>query len=174
METNNKQKRKINLIDLAVVLVLIGVVLFGASYLLGDNDKQQVKDTVRFSFESSGVDAEVISYVKEGQLVIDGKTKSKLGTVVAVHEAPARIIVEDHNHETIEIREFPNKLDVTLEIEGNASISHPDILLDTFALKVGKHVDCIVGETKVSGYIVDIDHEDSSVKQDMIEEDESK
>lgn len=160
MGTNNKQKKGINIIDLLTILVVIGVIVFGAMYFFGGNEKKQVQDTVRFSLESLGVEEEMILGIQEGQVVTDGKTKSVLGKVVSIHKAPARVMVEDHNKETIEMKEYPNKIDLTLEIETNATISHPDIMLDTFALKVGKHTDCVVGDTKVSAYVVGMEHEE--------------
>lgn len=174
METNNKQKKGINIIDLLTVVILVGAIIFGAMYLFGGNETKQAKDTVRFSLESLGVEEEVISDIKEGQIVTDGKTKSVLGKVVSIHKVPARVMVEDHDNETIELKEYPNKIDLTLEIEANAEIGHPDIMLDTFALKVGKHTDCIVGDTKVSAYVIDIDDKDIFTKKDVVEEGENK
>ncbi len=174
METNNKKKKRINLIDLAVILVLIGVIVIGATYLFAGSETKQVKDTVRFSLESLGVEEDMISDIKEGQIVTDGKTKSKLGSVVSIHKTPARVVVEDHDKETIEMKEYPGKADLILEIEATAEISHPDIMLDTFALKVGKHTDCVVGDTKVSGYVVNIDYKDAFAQKDVMEEGENK
>ena len=174
METNNKQKKGINIIDLLTVVILIGAIIFGAMYLFGGNETKQAKDTVHFSLESLGVEEEMISDIKEGQIVTDGKTKSVLGKVVSIHKVPARIMVEDHNKETIEMKAYPNRIDLTLEIEANAEIGHPDIMLDTFALKVGKHTDCIVGETKVSAYVIDIDDKELFAQKDVVEEGENK
>lgn len=168
METNSKQKKKVNIIDLAVIVILIGAIIFGATYLFGSKETKEVKDTVRFSLESLGVEEEMIAQIKEGQLVTDGKTKSVLGRVVSIKKVPARVMVEDHEKETIEMKEYPGKIDLTLEVEAEANIGHPDIMLGTFSLKVGKHTDSVVGETKVSGYIINIKSEE------MTEEGENK
>ena len=82
--------------------------------------------------------------------------------------------MEDHEKETIEQKDYPGKIDLTLEIEANATVGHPDIMLDTFALKVGKHTDCVVGNTKISAYVVRIDCEEIMAQKGLTKEAESK
>ena len=133
-----------------------------------------MKNIVRFSLESLGVEEDMLSDIKEGQIVVDGQTKSVLGKVVAFKKTPARVLVEDHDKETIEMKDYPDRIDLTLEVEAEATISESDIMLDTFSLKVGKYADCIVGNTKVSGYVIDMDYEGLDAQKKAAKDGENK
>ncbi len=157
MKKDNTKRKGINVIDLAFVILLVAVVLFVAFGLFGCNNEGGEKASsgnVTVMFESKNNDPSILGYIEEGQSVYDGVTQSKLGTIVAVHESDAQKIVENHENKTIEISEIPEKVDITLEIQSDATIGDIDIVAGSVSLKVGTSLDCIAGDAVVKGTIV--------------------
>lgn len=160
----NKAKRKgVNILDLLVLVIFVAAILFATINLIGNKDYKQkdAQDNISFTVEFTNSDPAVLNYIEEGDIVYNGVTKEELGTVKSIHERPARTLVENHEAQTIEYAEVPGKIDVTLEMEGKAKMAYPDITVGTVSLKVGKKLDCIVGNAAMHGYIVGVDYENS-------------
>ena len=119
-----------------------------------------------FSIETTKNDPEFLNYVEEGKTIYDGATKKELGKIVAIHEKPAREIAENHESKTIEYVEIPNKVDVILEVEGKATMEYPNIIIDTVSIKVGKRIDCIVGDAAVNGTVISLDYDKALLKKE--------
>lgn len=154
-------KKRINIIDLVVVIVVIAVVLVGAKMLFGGNQgKPTVSNTVTFTVEATKLDKEVLTYMEEGQAVYDSVSKNFLGTLVAVRETPARTLIENHDAQTIEVAEIPGKIDVQLVIEAKGKIEPPNISVGSEVLKIGKQMHCLAGDAALSGTIVALEYED--------------
>lgn len=168
MNEHNTGKKRLNVIDLIVVLILIAIVVFAAVSITGmlDNKAKGVRDNVHFSLEVTKNDPEFLNYVEEGKIIYDGATKNEIGKIVAIHEKPAREIAENKQAKTIEYVEIPNKVDVILEIEGEATMEYPNIIIDMVSIKVGKRLDCIVGDAAVNGTVISLDYDPSLLKKE--------
>lgn len=161
MTTNNK--KRINILDFIVLLVVIAVVLLGAYALFGRDgaQSQTVSSNVTFTLEATKQQKDILQYIQEGQTVYDSTNKTELGKVVAIYETPARVLVEDHNRQTIEYTQVPEKIDLVLEVEAKAKVQPPNILVDTVALKIGKQVHCMVGNAAFTTTIIGIESDES-------------
>ncbi len=160
--TTNSRKKRVNILDLIVVLAVIAVVALGAYMLFGDNGKQQaVSSNVQFTVEVTKQDKDVLDYMEEGQTIYDGATKNELGTIVSIQEKPSRTLVENHNAKTVEYVEVPEKIDVILEIEAKAKMEYPNVIVDTVSLKIGKQIYCTVGDAALEGVIIGMDYDTS-------------
>lgn len=170
METNKTVRKRVNILDLIVLIVLVAVVVFAAAaisgILSGENKQKGVLDNVTFSLETTQKDPEFLNYVEEGKIIYDSTTKKELGRIVAIHEKPARVIAENHESKTIDYVEIPNKVDVILEVEGEAVMEYPNIIVDMVSIKVGKQIDCIVGDAVVNGTIISLDYDPSLLKKE--------
>lgn len=168
MKANNTGKKGINILDLLFIVVLAAVVIFAVVSITGvfENRQKGVTDNVRFTIETTNNDPEFLNYVEEGKVIYDGATKKELGKIVAIHEKPARQIAENHQAKTIEYVEIPNKIDVTMEVEGQATMEYPNIIIDTVSLKVGKRIDCIVGDAAVNGTVISLDYDKALLQKE--------
>lgn len=168
MKANNTGRKKINILDLVFLIVLAAVVVFAAISMLGVTDKQKdgVQANVKFSIETTKNDLTFLNYVEEGQIIYDGSTKNELGKIVAIHEKPAREIAENYESKTIDYVEIPDKVDVILEVEGQAKMEYPNIIIDTVSIKVGKRLDCVVGDAAVNGTVISLDYDKSLLKKE--------
>ncbi|MFR8975236.1 MAG: DUF4330 domain-containing protein [Eubacteriales bacterium] len=167
MKANKTSRKGINIIDLVFFVVLAAVIVFAVVSITGilDNKQKGVQDNVMFSIETTKNDPEFLNYVEEGKTIYDGATKKELGKIVAIHEKPAREIAENHESKTIEYVEIPNKVDVILEVEGKATMEYPNIIIDTVSIKVGKRIDCIVGDAAVNGTVISLDYDKALLKK---------
>ena len=161
MTTNNK--KRINILDLIVLLAVVAVVVFGIYALVGQDavQNQTVSSNVTFTLEAAKQQKDILHYIQEGQTVYDSTTKTGLGTVVAIHETPARTLVENHDRQTIEYAQIPEKIDLVLEVEAKAKVATSDILVDTVSLKIGKQVHCMVGDAAFTATIIGMESDES-------------
>lgn len=167
MKTTNTEKKRINLLDLIIILILVAAVVFGVgSFTDAWNKKQKAtSERVVFSVELRQQDEALLNYIEEGSLLQDGVSKQVLGTVVAIHESPAEKIIENHDAQSIVLAKIPDKIDITIEVEGAAEVTETDIKIGSYEVKVGKTIHCIVGDAVADGTVIGIDYDDSVPKK---------
>lgn len=154
MKTNNSEKRKINILDLVVVIVLVLAVIFGVFALAGGNqEKQAVQGNVTFTLEASGYEPDVALRLKEGQAIYDNTSKTKLGELVSFREKPNRILTENHQSETIEFVEIPDKVDLILEVKATIE--------DAEEIRIGKRFHCRIGGSVLTGTVIGLDYDET-------------
>lgn len=160
-------KKKVNLLDLVIILMIVAAVVFGIGSLAGVWNKQQkaTSERVTFSVELKQQDEALLDYIEEEQLLQDGVSKQVLGTVVAIHETPAERLVENHDEKTIVLAKVPDKVDIVIEAESVADVTESGIKIGSFDLKVGKQIHCIVGDAVADGTVIGIDYDDSVPKK---------
>ncbi len=160
-------KKKVNLLDLVIILIIVAAVVFGVGSLTGVWNKQQkaTSERVTFSVELKQQDETLLDYMEEGSVLQDGVSKQVLGTIVAIHETPAERIVENHDAKTIVLAKVPDKMDVVIEAESMADVTESGIKIGSFDLKVGKQIHCIVGDAVADGTVIRIDYDDSVPKK---------
>lgn len=166
MKTTNTKKR-INLLDLVIILILVAVVIFGVGSFTGAWNKQQkaTSGRVTFSVELKQQDEALLEYIEEGKTIQDGVSKQILGSIVAIHETPAERLVENHDAKTIVLAKVPDKVDIVIEAESVADVTESGIQIGSFDLKVGKTIHCIVGDAVADGTVIRIDYDDSVPKK---------
>lgn len=166
MKISNTKKR-INLLDLVIILMIVAAVVFGIGSLTGVWSKQQkaTSGRVTFSVELKQQDEALLEYIEEGKTIQDGVSKQILGSVVAIHETPAERIVENHDAQTFVLAEVPDKIDIVIEAESVADVTESGIQIGSFDLKVGKSIHCIVGDAVADGTVIGIDYDVSVPKK---------
>lgn len=171
MKANNKEKKRVNILDLIFFILIIVVVFFAIGSLTGvfSKKEQVAEDSVNYSYEVKKVDPEILNYAKEGVVIYNEKSKQVMGEIVAVHEDTAKVLLENHKEKKVQYAEIPDKIDLVLEIKANAEFKYPDITIGKEALKVGKSMACIVGNAYVDGTITGIEYD-----QPLLEQEENK
>lgn len=166
MKTANTKKR-INFLDLVIILILAAAVVFGVGSFTGAWNKQQkaTSGRVAFSVELKQQDETLLDYIEEGSVLQDGVSKQVIGTIVAIHEMPAERLVENHDAKTIVLAKVPDKMDIVIEAESVADVTESGIKIGSFDIKVGKTIHCIVGDAVADGTVIGIDYDDSVPKK---------
>ena len=135
MKANKTGRKGINIIDLVFFVVLAAVIVFAVVSITGILDNKQ-----------KGVQDNVMFSIET--------TKNDPEFLNYVEEG-----------KTIEYVEIPNKVDVILEVEGKATMEYPNIIIDTVSIKVGKRIDCIVGDAAVNGTVISLDYDKALLKK---------
>lgn len=155
--TKGNKKVRFNFVDLFVIFVVIFAIILGGTMLFGNEAGSEKNATITFTVEARGVDTDILSYVKAGQTAYDSVTKNKIGKIVAVNSQDAVKLVENHQEQTIVETNIPDKLDLRIDIEADAKMEYPNIIVDEISLKIGKEVYCIVGDASLVGTVVSLD-----------------
>lgn len=155
---------KINLLDLVIVLLIV-LVLAGAAYLYASGGIGAKGETLplRYTVEVTNKDEAYFAHIIEGEKVIDGVTKAPMGKIAALSTKPATISAQaDDKMVTTTI---PGKLDGYIEIEADAIVAYPDLMLEKQALKVGMPVAIRSESAALHGYVVEISYDEELLKE---------
>ena len=153
-----KNKKRINIIDLIALLVLILVIVFGV-YKMADIKsivKSPVKSKIVYTVEVANEEAELLDYIKPGDLVFEDDSLKSLGTVLDVTQRPYRVTTEDKVNKRVLMEEIPGKISADIKIEADADKINGSLSVDSINILVGKTIDLNAGNGFVKGVIIDV------------------
>lgn len=153
-----ENKKRINIIDLIALIVLVLVIAFGI-YKVTDIKsivKSPVKAKIVYTVEVANADAEILDYVKQGDLVFEDDSLKSLGTVLDVTHRPYRVQTEDKVNKKILMEEIPGKIAADIKIEADADKTNGNLSVDSINILVGKTIDLNAGNCFVKGVIIDV------------------
>jgi len=155
---DTKFKKKINLLDIIIILAVLVVGLVGYKFLKKTDviTPSTVKITYRFrSDEQEPASADMIT---DGILVYDSVKNYYIGKVVKKEVVPATRDLYDEVNDQYKQSEVPGMINIILTIEADGIVQGKDILLDNqYDLKVGNQA-FLKGKGYASmGYIIGIE-----------------
>ena len=120
---SNVAKRRPNIIDLLILLVVIGLILLGVYKFAVVNQKESTGITaeanqVTYTAFIDDVRMATVNALHIGDKVYDDKTRTYIGTITDVQYAPKMRNVINGEGETILV-ELPDYYGITLTLEGN-------------------------------------------------------
>lgn len=130
VEGEERRVRRINVIDVALIVVFLCIVLVAIEYftsfsLLGLGDKTQL---LEYTLELEGVDPDMAHSVAAGSRVLASSGYKDMGEVISVSEKPAVMYVYDPAEGALVARELPadaqGKTPVTLYVTVRAEASY--------------------------------------------------
>lgn len=164
--TKNQKETKFNFIDVIItvsVLFIVGIIVFAA---LSNSGVSNVKKTisVEYTVRMEGVKKEHLSYVHEGDTVIDSRTGVEIGKIISIRqpentkyygnkmtpgtEDEARIVVSEHE----------DFYDLYVTISSPAVIGKNNIAyIDSNKILVGAPIYFRISPFANIGYIVDFE-----------------
>ena len=145
---------KINLLDL--ILVLIGIAVLAAACFLfaGKGDKAGTVPVV-YTVEIQNKDEAYFSHVIPGETVTDGITGVYVGKIKAFEKKRATILSQSNDKLLAVTPE--GRYDGYVQIEADASLSYPDLLISDIDIKIGTSIAFRSESLAMHGYIVDIE-----------------
>ncbi len=153
---------KINLLDVFFVLILIGV-LFVAYILFAGGGQADNKLHVTYTVEVQNQDAAYFEHVIAGEQVTDGVTKASMGKITDFSKEPAKVISQ--KNDTLVLSNPQGRFDGLIQIEAEADVAYPDILLDGQTIKIGKEVALRSESVAMHGFIVAIDYDAEQLEE---------
>ncbi len=139
-------KKRFNIIDALIVLVILCVAVFG-TYFVKQFTTKEIEDTKTIVFEVTKVKESLSDYIVEGDVVYDGTQNTELGKIVSFEAMPAATTGTDIKTGKLIKTTVPNKYDYLITIEADKNKE----------LQVGKHLWIETGHFKAEGYVVEIE-----------------
>ena len=155
---------KINLLDVLLILLIVAVLACAAVFFLGGGQLSNAETIpLTYTVEIKTKDAEYFEHIKEGEQVIDGITKTPAGRIVGLTTKPATQITQADDK--LILSEIAGKLDGYVEIQAEATVAYPDLLLGKEAVKIGKDVALRSESAAMHGYIIGMDYNADQLKE---------
>ena len=132
-------KKKINFIDILIVLFVVFALLFVVKYFSTSSKKANDAPTVSYVVELKSVIADSVEVFKEGLDVKDSIKGGYLGKITKV-EVKDNVEIRENTVDGKFVKStFPNKKDVYVTIEGTpTTFSDSDIMFANQSVKIGK------------------------------------
>lgn len=150
--------KKINWLDIFIILIALVVAVAGYSYLKKDKPSLTA-NTQKVVYKVKTNESLLSTYdlIEEGTTLRDSIKNYNIGTVVSKeYEKSKRYGVNEETHELVET-ELDDKIDITLTVEADADVSDKNISVGEYKLKVGNEA-YIKGKGYAGiGYIISIE-----------------
>lgn len=159
--------KKINIVDLifligiAAIIILVVLFKFFGGSLSVDELTKETPVSVKYAIEVQNREAEMLDYMKVGQIMYEHGSMNPIGKVTAIKKRPATTVVEDHTNKTMVTKELTDKICVDIEVESKGKIEDDMVQIEGVNVLVGKGLDCVVGDAVMSGVIVDLEYKES-------------
>lgn len=165
MENKKKKLPKfINLFDI-VVLALAGIMLAVLLFVGKDTGAVDAAPTetftCRYTIELNYMNNGTAGLIEVGDSLMDKVKKYNMGTVVSVEVGPTLVQVTDSENGRLVIAEVPDVQTATIVLEGTATESDTQILVDGgFLVRRGQRVSVNGPGYWGTGYIIDVERTD--------------
>ena len=153
---------KLNLLDLLFFLILVAVIAVAIVMFSGGKSLSNSTIPVTYTVEVQNREAAFFDHLVEGEQVINGVTKARMGKIVSFTKEPAKVLTQAGDKFVLAMPE--NGYDGYIQITADATVAYPDMLLDGEALKIGKSVALRSESLAIQGYIVAIDYDSEQLK----------
>lgn len=161
MEKNNTNKGsgkifgRFNIIDIFVVILVVAIIVFGASKLFSKSSEVSVKQTKQISYVVYFDDAAdfIPDAIEVGAPVIEGSTESAMGTVTDVTLSTSEKLVYDITKGDVVQVPLDGQAAFYVTIEANATVTENGFLLSSVRYGIGQSLTVYMGNTKCSGRV---------------------
>ena len=153
-------KKRINIIDLATIILLIAVLIFvvikvpDVKEIVGSDNATKVTYIV----ETQNQDSEILDYFKVGDKVFEDESLKQMGFVTGITQKPYIMHTEDKHNKTILEQKVPDKINVYIEISADGVRKNGNIAVDSVNVLVGKTIDLNIGSACIKGVIVSVEN----------------
>lgn len=150
--------KKINILDIFIILIVLVIALVGYSFIKKE-DVVITPNTQKIVYKVKTIETlpQTYDYIEENTTIYDSLKNYNIGTIIKKEEEPSvRYGVDEEKRETI-ATEMPNKIDITLTIEANATVTDNLITIGEYELKVGNEAYVKGKGYAAVGYVVSIE-----------------
>lgn len=158
IDQNGKVLGKINIIDLALILLLLGAVAF-AVVKFTKNDTLPIlseeKQEVTLTLWGNALHPFVVEKIKEGDLLRLSTNNAVLGKIVGIRKQPAVLLTSTADGKWVASK-VPDKYMVYLDVVGQASKSNETLTIGDIPMLVGVEIEVKGPQYALKGVISDI------------------
>ena len=151
-----KTKKRINVIDLLVVVVLvIAIAVFAASKIVGGDSVDGEIKKMRITFYSEEVSDSIAEAMKDGDAVSDSVIEVQFGNAKIDVEDSVSYIATDKNEYIKTTRSGFSS--VTISCETEALYSDLGAVFDEYIYGIGHTLTLLVGDSRITARVSDIE-----------------
>ena len=151
-----KGKKRINIIDLLVVVVLLlAVAVVGVSKFVGGDTVGGEMKKMRITFYSEEVSDSIAEAMKDGDVVSDSITEVVFGNAQIDVAESASYIATDKNEYIKTVRNGYSS--VTISCETEALYSNIGAVFDEYIYGIGHTLTLLVGDSRITARVRDIE-----------------
>ena len=146
----------VNVIDALVVLLVVAVLVAGASLVLGTDSTGPDKKAIDVEYKSENLRPHVVDAISEGTVTS--------GDDIQIHDksvSASQVVTRDQAG-NLSVRQHPINQTVTLRLGLNVTEQDGEYVYDEQPLEIGTELTLDLGETTVTGEVVAIEPADSS------------
>lgn len=152
----NGKKRKVNLFDLVIVLVV--VVLGAGLYVLTHRENVMETKKLLYTIELNDLPVGLTENIRPGDKLTDGVKNYNMGIVVSAEKTDNLKLAEDYTTGRIAESAVPNTERAVIVVEGDVTESASDFRVDgSFLVKAGLQIDVHGPGYAGSGYIISVE-----------------
>ncbi len=151
-----KSKKRINIIDLLVAIVLlVAIAVFGVSKFVGGDSVDGEIKKMRITFYSEEVSDSIAGAMKDGDVVSDSVMEVVFGNAKIDVAQSASYIATDKNEYIKTVRDGYNS--VTISCETEALYSDIGVVFDEYIYGIGHTLTLLVGDSRITARVRDIE-----------------
>ncbi len=119
---NTKQKRRFNVVDALIILLILAVIAAAAVFVLSKGVGGRKSNTfeIEYVVELRTVRDEFADNIKVGDRLVDSAAKYQLGEVIAVSTSPATFTGTDLVNGALVYCNYPEHSDISLTVKASA------------------------------------------------------
>jgi len=150
---------KLNVLDVLFAMILLAAIFLGYTMLSrGGSETIPVTYTVEIQNRKD----DYFEHVHIGESVIDGVTKSPVGSIVGFSKQPARKLEQADGKMHIYMPQ--DHSDGYVKIQADAIVAYPDLLVGNEPMKIGKEVALRSESLAMHGYVTGIEYDSELLK----------
>ena len=162
-------KKRINIIDLATVVILIAVLIF---VVIKAPDVKEIVTSdnatkVIYVVETQDQNPEILNFFKVDDQVFEDDSLKKMGFVTGITQKPYIIHTEDKYNKKIVEQKIPDKINVYIEITADGVIKNGNVAVDSVNILVGKTIDLNIGSASIKGVIIGVENKNEAKEEQI-------
>jgi hypothetical protein len=151
-------KNKFGILDVLIILVVIVLAVIGIKVLSGQNLVATTPtEKVTFTVEIKGAEEDLVSAIKEGDIIYNSSKNKVFGTISNVSSQSSTEITNNIYTGEFLTHTYDDKYDIHIEIIGTAEeIDEKNITVAEEKLKIGSLVYISSDKFASSGYVIEL------------------
>lgn len=155
MNNTVSKKRRFNIADVIIILIILALAALIARLFLSDDGflPQSGTDNISFTVKMYGVPTSYHDFVKPGDIVCDEITGNVIGAAEKVEYDAATVSVYDEDARYYKQYSYPDKENVTVTVKTKAALKDGRYVTDGFTINAGTKLQFRVPNLVFSGVI---------------------
>lgn len=157
VEGEPKMKR-VNVLDIFIILLVLIVCVFGYSYVKKDNAIITPNtEKIIYTIKTTNSSMNAYNLIQENTVIYDGAKNYNIGKIVKKEYEPTIVYGVDEKNKEVVVTEKAKEIDILITIEADAIMTDRSIFVGDYEIKIGKEAYVKGKGYAGAGYIVSIE-----------------